>query len=70
MNLGTPKTNALIKYYDQIKLTKYWSIKQFSKAFDELVLRFLLPSWVNPLESPKRDKFEEKWQCNNWSLQN
>ena len=60
MKLGTPKTDALIKYYDQIKLTKYWSIKQFSKTFDELVRRFLPPSWVNLLESPERDKFEEK----------
>ena len=58
MKLGNPKTDTLIKYYDQIKLTKYCSTEQFSKAFDELVLCLLPPSWVNPLESPKRDKFE------------
>ena len=33
MKSGTPKTDAFIKYYDQVKLTKCWSIKQFSKAF-------------------------------------
>ena len=58
MKSGTPKTDALIKYYDQIKLTKYWSIKRFSKAFDELVMCLLPRSWVNPLESLK-DTFEE-----------
>ena len=60
MKLGTPKTDALIKYYDQIKLTKYWSIKQFSKTFDELVRRFLPPSWVNLLESPKKRQIWRK----------
>ena len=36
MKSGTPKT-----YIFDIK---YWSIKQFVKAFDELVLRLFLPS--------------------------
>ena len=41
--------------------TKYWSVKQFGKTFDELVLHSLLQSWILPLEFPNKDKFKEKW---------
>ena len=44
MKSGTPKT-----YFD----TKYWSIKQFGKAFDELVLLLLLPTWILPHWNPQ-----------------
>ena len=47
MKSGTPKTYTLIP--------------NTGKAFDELVRRVCCHLEFYPLESPDRDKFEEKW---------